>query len=158
VARPPARVADSLALVEAAEEREKKSLERVSKSARWFVAWMSAQGRRVDAAPPQRRATMTKVTMMGSFTCQDGKAEEMEAVLAEMVDAASSEPGVEIYSYHRGEENTYWFFALMTDEKSMRSHGQSDAMQAAMSAFGPLVAGPPQMTVTTPVAALGLDL
>jgi hypothetical protein len=27
-----------------------------------------------------------------------------------------------------------------------------------MSAFGPLVAAPPQMTVTTPVAALGLDL
>ena len=33
-----------------------------------------------------------------------------------------------------------------------------EAMQAAMSAFGPLVADPPQMSVTTPVAALGLDL
>src|SRR5713226_6151359 len=107
---------------------------------------------------PQRRTTVSKVTMMGLFTCQDGKAEEMEAVLAAMVDAASGEPGVEIYSYHRGEGNIFWFFALMADEKSMRSHGQSDAMQAAMSAFGPLVAGPPQMTVTTPVAALGLDL
>jgi len=31
-------------------------------------------------------------------------------------------------------------------------------MQAAMSAFGSLVADPPQMSVTTPVAALGLDL
>ena len=101
---------------------------------------------------------MSKVSMVGSLTCQDGKVEEMEAVLVRMVEAARAEPGVEIYSYHRGEENTYWFFALMTDEKSMRSHGQSDAMQAAMSAFGPLVAGPPQMTVTTPVAALGLDL
>jgi quinol monooxygenase YgiN len=40
----------------------------------------------------------------------------------------------------------------------MRGHGHSEAMQAAMSAFGPLVAGSPQMTVTTPVAALGLDL
>ena len=101
---------------------------------------------------------MSKVTMMGSFTCQDGKAEEMEAVLAEMVDAASSEPGVEIYSYHRGEENTFWFFALMADEKSMQNHGQSEAMQAAMSAFMPLVAGPPQMKVTAPVAAVGFDL
>jgi quinol monooxygenase YgiN len=101
---------------------------------------------------------MSKVSMMGSFTCQEGKAEEMEAVLAAMVEAASSEPGVEIYSYHRGGENTFWFFALMADEESMRSHGKSAAMQAAMSAFGPLVAAPPQMTVTTPVAALGLDL
>ena len=101
---------------------------------------------------------MSKVTMMGTFSCQDGKTEEMEAVLAAMVEAASGEPGVEIYSYHRGEENTFWFFALMADAESMQNHGQSEAMQAAMSAFGPLVAGPPQMTVTTPFAALGLDL
>jgi quinol monooxygenase YgiN len=101
---------------------------------------------------------MSKVSMMGSFTCQDGRAEEMEAVLAAMVQAASGEPGVEVYSYHRGPDNAFWFFALIADEASMRGHGQSEAMQAAMSAFGPLVAGPPQMTVTTPVAALGLDL
>ena len=101
---------------------------------------------------------MGKATVMGTFTCQDGKAEEMEAVLTAMVEAAKDEPGVEIYSYHRGEGNTFWFFALMANAESMQNHGQSEAMQAAMSAFGPLVAGPPQMTVTTPVAALGLDL
>lgn len=101
---------------------------------------------------------MSKVSVMGTFTCQDGKAEETEAVLAEMVEAARGEPGVEIYSYHRGEDNTFWFFALMADEESMQHHGQSEAMQAAMSAFMPLVAGPPQMTVTKPVAAVGLDL
>jgi quinol monooxygenase YgiN len=101
---------------------------------------------------------MSKVTMLGTFTSQDGKAEELEAVLAAMVEAASGEPGVEIYSYHRGEANAFWFFALMADEESMQSHGQSEAMQAAMSAFGPLVTEPPQVTVTTPVAALGLDL
>ena len=101
---------------------------------------------------------MSKVSVMGTFTCQDGKAEEMEAVLAAMVEAASEEPGVEIYSYHRGEENTFWFFALMADEKAMESHGQSEAMQEVMQAFGPLMAEPPQMSVTTPVAALGLDV
>jgi quinol monooxygenase YgiN len=101
---------------------------------------------------------MSKVAVMGTFTCQDGKAAEMEAVLAEMVAAASGEPGVEIYSNHRGKDNAFWFFAWMADEKSMHNHGQSEAMQAAMSAFGPLVAGPLQMTVTTPVAAFGLDL
>lgn len=102
---------------------------------------------------------MSKVSVMGTFTCQEGKAEETEAVLAAMVEAAGGEPGVEIYSYHRHpQENTFWFFALMADDQSMQSHGQSEAMQAAMSAFGPLVAAPPQVTVTTPVAALGLDL
>ena len=75
-----------------------------------------------------------------------------------MVEAARDEPGVEVYSYHRGPDDTFWFFALMADEESMRSHGQSEAMQAAMAAFGPLAAGPPQMTTTTPVAAIGLDV
>jgi quinol monooxygenase YgiN len=95
---------------------------------------------------------------MGTLTCQDGKGEQMEQVLTAMVEAARDEPGVEIYSYHRGEDNTFWFFALMADQQSMQNHGQSEAMQAAMAAFGPLAAGPPKMTVTRPVAALGLDL
>ncbi len=101
---------------------------------------------------------MSKVSVMGTFTCQDGKAEDMERVLAASVEAARGETGVEVYSYHRGEENTFWFFALMSDEESMQNHGRSDAMQAAMSAFGPLVAEPPKMSMATPVAALGLDI
>ena len=101
---------------------------------------------------------MSKVSMMGTITCRDGKADEMAAVLATMVEAARDEPGVEIYSYHRGDDNTFWFFALMADQDSMQHHGQSDAMKAAMEGFMPLVATPPQMSMATPVAALGLDL
>ncbi|WP_419842755.1 putative quinol monooxygenase [Candidatus Poriferisodalis sp.] len=101
---------------------------------------------------------MGKAAMIGSFDCQDGKAEEMEAVLASMVEAAKQEPGVEIYSYHRGDGNTFWFFALMADAESMQGHGQTAAMQQAMDAFRPLMASPPQMQMTTPIAAIGLDL
>jgi quinol monooxygenase YgiN len=101
---------------------------------------------------------MSKVTMIGTLKCQDGKDEEMEAVLATMVEAAGDEPGVEIYTYLRGEENTFWFFALMTDEESMQNHGQTGAMQAAMQAFGPLMAEPPQMSITSPIAALGFEI
>ncbi len=101
---------------------------------------------------------MGKTVMMGTFTCQDGKAGEMETVLASMVEAARGEPGVEIYSYHRGEDDTFWFFALMSDQDSLHNHGKTEAMQRAMSAFGPLVAEPPRMMATTPIAALGLNL
>ena len=101
---------------------------------------------------------MSKVSMMGTITCQDGKADEMAAVLSGMVEAARDEPGVEIYSYHRGEGNTFWFFALMTDGEAMQHHGQSEAMQAAMQAFGPLMAEPPQMSPATPIAALGFEI
>jgi quinol monooxygenase YgiN len=101
---------------------------------------------------------MSKMSVIGTITCQDGKADEMEKVLITMVDAARNEPGVEIYSYHRGEGNSFFFFALMADAEAMQKHGQTEPMQAAMSAFMPLVDGRPEMTMTTPVAAIGLDL
>jgi quinol monooxygenase YgiN len=106
----------------------------------------------------ERGSTMAKVSMTGTITCQDGKRDEMEQVLRAMVDAARLEPGVEIYSYHRGDGNTFSFFALMANEEAMHSHGQTEAMRAAMAAFGPLMAGPPQMSVLTPIAAVGFDV
>lgn len=101
---------------------------------------------------------MSKVAMFGTITCQDGKADEMAKVLADMVDAAHDELGVEVYSYHRGDDDTFWFFAVMTDEDAARNHGRSEAMRAAMEAFGPLMAEPPQISQATPIAALGLDV
>lgn len=101
---------------------------------------------------------MSKMSMMGTITCQDGKADEMERVLAVMVEAARDEPGVEIYSYHRGEGNNFSFFALMASEEAMQGHGQSAAMQAAMQDFMPLMAEPPQMSSAKPIAAIGFDV
>ena len=111
-----------------------------------------------EAARPQGDDAMSKVAMIGTLTCQDGKADEMAAVLTSMVEAAKEEPGTEIYSYHRGEGNTFWFFALMSDQEAMQSHGQGEAMKAAMASFGPLMAEPPQMSPATPVAAIGFDI
>ena len=101
---------------------------------------------------------MSKVSMIGTISCQEGKGDEMETVLSAMVDAAREEPGTEIYSYHRGADDTFYFFALMTDQEAMQSHGQTDAVKAAMAAFGPLMAAPPQMTPATPIAAIGFEV
>ncbi len=96
--------------------------------------------------------------MSGSITCQEGKVEEVVEVLTRMVEAARAEPGVEIYSYRRGGDNSFSFFALMADEAAIRDHGQSEAMQAAMADFGPLMAEPPQLAPGPPIAAVGFDL
>lgn len=112
-----------------------------------------------DAAEPQgSEQPMSKVSMMGTITCQPGKEDEMTAVLTKMVEAARDEPGVEIYSYHRGDGATFSFFALMSNAEAMQGHGQSPAMQAAMQEFMPLMAEPPQMSATAPIAAVGFDL
>jgi quinol monooxygenase YgiN len=101
---------------------------------------------------------MSKVSMMGTFSCQDGKADEMETVLRKMVAAASEEPGIEIYSYHSGEGNNFSFFALMTSPEAMQQHGQTASIQAAIAEFGPLMAAPPQMKSAAPIAAIGFDV
>lgn len=106
----------------------------------------------------EERTKMPKISMMGTVTCQDGKRDEMEVVLREMVDAARLEPGIEIYSYHRGDGNTFSFFALMSDDEAMQKHGQTEAMQAAMAAFGPLMAEPPRVSTAFPIAAIGFDV
>lgn len=102
--------------------------------------------------------TTGKMAMFGSLTSKEDKGDEMAAVLSRMVDAAAHESGVEVYSYHRAEGDTFWFFALMTDQESMQQHGQSEAMKAAMEDFMPLMAEPPKMSPAVPVAAIGLDL
>jgi quinol monooxygenase YgiN len=101
---------------------------------------------------------MSKVSMMGTMSCQDGKADEMEAVLRKMVEAARDEPGLEIYSYHRGEGNNFSFFALMSSQEAMQNHGRTPALQAVMAEFGPLMAAPPQMSSAIPIAAIGFDI
>lgn len=102
---------------------------------------------------------MSKVSMIGTFTCVDGENEAMEAAMAAQVAAAADAGGVELYSYHRaGENNSYCFFALFSDQAAMEAHGNSEAMQAAMAAFGPLLAGPPDMTVAEPLTAHGFDI
>lgn len=101
---------------------------------------------------------MSKVTVLGRFTCKPEMLDAARRTLVRMVDAAHEEPGVEIYSYHEGEDGNFWFFALMRNSEAMAGHGQSEAMQRAMATFAELIAEPPEMNVLTPLAAIGLEL
>ena len=101
---------------------------------------------------------MSKVSMVATFACADGKGDEMDAVLAAQVAAAAELDGVEVYSYHRGEGNEYSFFALFTSMEALHAHGEADSLQDVMPAFMSLLDSPPQMSTFTPVAAVGLDI
>lgn len=101
---------------------------------------------------------MSKVAMVATFTSIEGKADEMDAVLTEQVSAAAGLDGVEVYSYHRGEDDRYSFFALFSSMDAVQAHGEADSLKHVMPAFMSLLATPPQMSVYSPVAAVGLDL
>ncbi len=101
---------------------------------------------------------MSKVSMVATFTCKEGKNDEMDAALAAQVAVAAGLEGVEVYSYHRGEDDDYSYFALFSSMESIRSHAESEALQAVMPAFMELLASPPRMSMYSPVAAAGLNL
>jgi quinol monooxygenase YgiN len=94
---------------------------------------------------------MSKVSMFGKFTCLEGKHAEMDAAIAGVVAAIEPWEGTEAYSYHRGNDGTYLFFAVFSDMEAMKNHGQTDAMKAAMPAFHALLAGPPEISMAVPL-------
>lgn len=98
---------------------------------------------------------MSKVSMFAKFTPVEGKDEELDAALVGVVAASEGVEGVESYSYHRGDDGVIWFYALMSNAEVMQTHHSDPAMQAAMRAFMPLMAAPPEMATTTPIAVNG---
>jgi quinol monooxygenase YgiN len=93
--------------------------------------------------------------MFARFTCAEGKDAEMHAALRALVEASTTVEGIEAYSYHQAEDGTYFYYALLSGMEAMQHHNDSPAMQAAMGAFMPLLAGPPDMTMTVPIAVHG---
>lgn len=96
---------------------------------------------------------MSKISMFGKFTCADGKEKEMDAALAGVVAAIEPWDGTESYSYHKGGDSTYWYFAQFANKEAMDGHGQTEAMQAALPAFHALLAGPPEISISAPISA-----
>ena len=103
---------------------------------------------------------MSKISVIAKLTAADGKADDLETALRGVVDAAAEEDGLEVYSAHAvsGEPGVYYFFELYLDQSAMDVHGKGERMRAAMGAFRGLLAGRPEVTLMTPVAAKGLDL
>jgi len=103
---------------------------------------------------------MAKISLIAKLTAAEGKASELEDVLRNVVTAADEEAGLEVYSAHadNDEAGVYYFFELYQDDGAMAVHGKGERMKSAMGAFAGLLAGRPEVTTMTPVAAKGLDL
>ncbi len=103
---------------------------------------------------------MSKISLMAKLTAADGKADELKAALGAMIVAADEEPGLEIYSVHAdaSDANVFHFFELYTDQAALDVHGKGDGMSNAMGALKGLLAGRPEVTMATPVAAKGMDI
>ena len=103
---------------------------------------------------------MSKISVLAKLTAADGAADQLEAALASLIDAANEEAGLEVYSAHRAHDdpNTYWFFELYADADAVAVHGNGDAVKAGMAEVGRHLAGRPEVIRMTPVAAKGLTI
>lgn len=103
---------------------------------------------------------MPKISLIAKLTVAEGKGPELEARLADLIAAAGEEDGLEVYSAHKDaqDDDVYWFFELYRDAEALEVHGKGEAMRPAMKALGGLLAGRPEVTMLSPVAAKGLAI
>lgn len=103
---------------------------------------------------------MSKISLFAKLTAAEGKAEALEVAFRGVIEAAEEEAGLEVYSVHAVDDQpgVYYFFELYRDDEAKEVHGKGEKMRAAMGAFGGLLAGRPELTMMTPIAAKGLDI
>ena len=103
---------------------------------------------------------MSKISLIAKLTAADGKVADLEAAMRAVIVAADEEDGLEVYSAHSVDDDpgVFYFFEIYRDTAAFEVHGKGEGMRAAMGAFGGLLAGRPEITMMTPLAAKGLDL
>ena len=103
---------------------------------------------------------MSKISVIAKLTAVEGKADELAAAIRNVIDAADEEPGLEVYSAHVADDEpgVFYFFEIYADDDARASHGRGERVRAAMAGFAGLLAGRPEITTMSPVAAKGLDV
>lgn len=101
---------------------------------------------------------MSKIAVIAKLVAQEGKREELLAVLSAQVGLLADETGTLIYALHSdmSDEVSVWFYELYTDADALAVHGTSDAMKALGPKLAGLLAGRPDVKRLTPVTAKGL--
>lgn len=102
---------------------------------------------------------MSKIALIAKLTAAEGKADELKSALQALIEAADSEPGLEIYSAHQAADdpNTFYFYELYADQAALEVHGKAEPMTGAMKALGGLLGGRPEVTKLSGVAAKGIS-
>jgi quinol monooxygenase YgiN len=103
---------------------------------------------------------MAKIAELARIPAAPGKREELLDALQAMVDQAATEPGTEIYVFHKDldDENVVWTYELYSDQAARDAHGASPAMAAIGPKIGALLGGAPQLIRLSPNRASGIDL
>jgi quinol monooxygenase YgiN len=95
------------------------------------------------------------------FKVAEGKLEEAEQVLAELVTAATEEEAATlVYAVHRlrDEPRAFVLYELYAGEEGFAAHAKGDRMKAAGARLAPLMEGRGDVVFLRPLEAKGLPL
>ena len=102
---------------------------------------------------------MAQVAVVAKLTAAEGKADELKAVISDLVAAvASGEPGTLVYAAAQDDEDpaVFWFYELYGSGESAAAHSSGTALAEAGGRMRGLLAGRPEVHRLSPVAAKGL--
>ena len=103
---------------------------------------------------------MSKIAVIAKLTARSGRRDDLVAALAPLSEAVEDEAGTEVYAVHldTGDADVVWFYELYGDDAALAAHSGSEAMKSAGGALAEVLAGPPEITLLSPVRAKGIAL
>lgn len=103
---------------------------------------------------------MTKVAVFAKMTAHQGRRAELVSAIEAFFPDVEDEATTEVYALHLDADHAdaLYFYELFSDEAAMRAHARSDKLRALLEKTASLVAGPPHVTLLTPVKAKGVTL
>lgn len=98
------------------------------------------------------------VSMIIKLPAQEGKGEELVAVLGEVVAATASEPGTLQYICLQDNSNPdiVWMFEMYEDQAAVEAHSNGEVFKAAFPKLGKLLGGAPEFNNVTPRVGKGI--
>jgi quinol monooxygenase YgiN len=102
---------------------------------------------------------MSQVAVIAKLTAAEGKADELKAVIADLVAAVDrDEPGTLIYAAGQdgASPDEFWFYEFYGSGDDASTHSAGSALAEASGKMRGLLAGRPEIHLLTPVAAKGL--
>jgi quinol monooxygenase YgiN len=102
---------------------------------------------------------MAGTAVVAKLTAAEGKADELKAVITDLVAAVESgEPGTLVYAAAQDSDdpNVFWFYEVYGSQDAAAAHAGGQALVDAGGRMRGLLAGRPEVHRLVPVAGKGL--
>lgn len=102
---------------------------------------------------------MPKTSVFVKFTAHPGQRDDLLAALEKALPSVQDEPGTEryLFCFDMANPDVLWGYEQYADDDAFSDHASGPAVAALFRDLGPLLAAPPELTVTKLVGGKGAD-